>query len=178
VYGSLFVLGLYFQQTRHWPAWLSGIALLPLPVVLGTANILAGRIAGWLGAAGTMAAGLLVGAAGTAALIAIGADTPYSGIIAGLLLLPAGIGVAVPVMTASLLGSVSRDRAGVASGVLNAVRQAGGAIGVALFGGWSTHGAFLLGTMLLLAGSAVAACLIEPAQQPAGVDRGAKPICR
>jgi hypothetical protein len=46
--GSLFVLGLYFQRTRHWSACLSGIALLPLPVVLGIANVLASPItAGW-----------------------------------------------------------------------------------------------------------------------------------
>jgi DHA2 family methylenomycin A resistance protein-like MFS transporter len=37
-------------------------------------------------------------------------------------------------MTSSLLATVPRARAGVASGVLNAARQAGGAIGVALFG--------------------------------------------
>ena len=35
LYGALFVLGLYFQVTRHWPAWVSGIAFLPLPAVLG-----------------------------------------------------------------------------------------------------------------------------------------------
>jgi MFS transporter, DHA2 family, methylenomycin A resistance protein len=74
---------------------------------------------------------------------------------------------------------VPRSAAGVASGALNAVRQAGGAIGVALFGGLSTHGAFLLGTGLLLAASITAAGLIrsvKPAQHPAGARAGAQPI--
>ncbi|MEA2744840.1 MAG: transporter, family, methylenomycin resistance protein [Acetobacteraceae bacterium] len=171
LYGSLFVLGLYFQQTRHWPAWLSGLAFLPLPVVLGIANVLASPVAARLGAAGTMATGLLLGACGTAALIDLGPESPYGEILAGLMLIPAGIGITVPVMTASLLGSVPHARAGVASGVLNAVRQAGGAIGVALFGGWSASGVFLMGTALLVAASITAGCLIrsaKPAQQPAG----------
>lgn len=179
LYGSLFVLGLYFQQTRHWPAWFSGIAFLPLPVVLGIANVLAHRVGAWLGAPGAMAAGLLVAACGTVALVGIGPDTASGEILVGLVLIPAGIGVTVPVMTASLLGSVPRSAAGVVSGALNAVRQAGGAVGVALFGGLSTHGAFLLGTGLLLAASITAAGLIrsvKPAQHPAGARAGAQPI--
>jgi hypothetical protein len=56
------VLGLYFQVTKHWPAWISGIAFLPLPVVLGIANALAGRIAEKMGPGGGMSAGLLIAA--------------------------------------------------------------------------------------------------------------------
>ena len=67
-------------------------------------------------------------------------------------------------MTSSLLGSVPRSQAGVASGTLNAIRQAGGAIGVALFGALPIHPAFLLGSGLMVAASAAAACLIRSAQ--------------
>jgi DHA2 family methylenomycin A resistance protein-like MFS transporter len=84
-------------------------------------------------------------------------------------------------MTASLLGSVPRPRAGVASGVLNAVRQAGGAIGVASLGGLPAHGAFLLGTALLAVAAVIAVGMIRtarPAQHPAGWTIGAQPICR
>ena len=68
LYGALFLLGLYFQQTRHWPAWVSGLAFLPLPVVLGIANLLASRIADRLGPAGCIATGLLIAACGAALL--------------------------------------------------------------------------------------------------------------
>jgi MFS transporter, DHA2 family, methylenomycin A resistance protein len=171
LYGAVFVLGLYFQTAKHWPAWVSGLAFLPLPVVLGVANLVASRIATRIGPAGCMAAGLLLAGCGAAVMSLFDAQTPYGVIVAGLILLPAGIGVAVPVMTASLLGSVPRDRAGVASGTLNAVRQAGGAIGVALLGGMAVHAAFLLAAGLLSAAAVVAGCLMraaEPAQQPAG----------
>ena len=171
LYGALFVLGLYFQQTRHWAAWFSGIAFIPLPLVLGIANVLAGRIAERLGASRTMTASLVVAACGMVCLTGIGPASAYSQILAGLVLLPAGIGTTVPVMTACLLGAVPGCRAGVASGALNAVRQAGGAIGVALLGGLGSHDAFLWGTTLLVAASVIAACLVrnaKPAQRPAG----------
>ena len=64
------------------------------------------------------------------------------------------------------LATVPRSRAGVASGVLNAVRQAGGAIGVALFGalmgrdGRGIDEAFQAGALMLIAAAAVAACFI------------------
>lgn len=181
LYGALFVLGLYFQQTRHWSAWLSGVALLPLPVVLGLANVLAGRVGVCLGAPASMTAGLLVAGCGMASLASIGPATCYREILVGLVLVSAGIGVTVPLMTASLLGSVPEARAGVASGALNAVRQAGGAIGVALFGGLPTRGVFLLGAALLAGAAVIAAGLIrsaKPAQKPAGGTRAARSVRR
>ncbi len=184
LYGVLFVLGLYFQQTRHWSAWLSGLAFLPLPVVLGVANLLAAPIGSALGAPGAMAAGLLVAGFGAASLAAIGPATDYGAILIGLTLIPAGIGVTVPVMTASLLGSVPQTRTGVASGVLNAVRQAGGAIGVALFGGLaatSIHDVFLQAAAVLIMAAVTAACLVrgtKPRQQAEGKMTCPRPISR
>jgi DHA2 family methylenomycin A resistance protein-like MFS transporter len=40
----------------------------------------------------------------------------------------------VPPLTATLLGSVEKSRSGIAAGVLNATRQTGSVLGVALFG--------------------------------------------
>jgi MFS transporter, DHA2 family, methylenomycin A resistance protein len=177
LYGALFVLGLYFQMTRHWSAWLSGIAFLPLPIVLGVSNVLAGRIGALLGVPAAMTAGLLLAAVGTASLAGLDAATPYGRVLVGLVLIPAGIGVAVPLMSASLLGSAPQSRSGVASGVLNAVRQAGGAIGVAMLGGLASvpvrglRDVFLLATALLITASIIAAGSIrpfKPTQQPAG----------
>jgi MFS transporter, DHA2 family, methylenomycin A resistance protein len=186
LYGLLFVLGLYFQVTRHWSAWVSGVAFVPLPVVLGIANVLARRIGARLGARMALAAGLLVAAGGAALLARVdAATTAYAAMLPGLLLLPAGIGIAVPVMTASLLGSLPESRAGLASGALNAVRQAGGAIGVALFGGIAAPAAFLSGSALLIVAAILALCLIRSAgtardraePRPAAVGHRSEPRC-
>jgi DHA2 family methylenomycin A resistance protein-like MFS transporter len=164
LYGALFVLGLYFQVTKHYPAWVSGIAFLPLPVVLGVGNILASRIAEKLGPCGSMSMGLLIAACGCAVLTSLGAQTCYREMLLGLVLIPAGVGITVPVMTSCLLGSVPRSQAGVASGTLNAVRQAGGAIGVALLGGLPILPTFLIATCLLVVASITAACAIRSAK--------------
>jgi MFS transporter, DHA2 family, methylenomycin A resistance protein len=81
-----------------------------------------------------MVIGLLTGAAGYFLLHSIGAGTSYSQMLPGFAVIPLGIGLAVPCMTTSLLTTVPASRSGVASGVLNSVRQAGGALGVAVYG--------------------------------------------
>jgi MFS transporter, DHA2 family, methylenomycin A resistance protein len=67
-------------------------------------------------------------------LLGTGAGMPYWQLAPQMLLLGGGIGLTVPAMTSALLGTVDKSRSGVASGVLNASRQAGSVVGVALFG--------------------------------------------
>jgi MFS transporter, DHA2 family, methylenomycin A resistance protein len=66
-----------------------------------------------------------------------------------------GLGLLVPPMTSTLLGSVDRARSGIAAGVLNATRQTGSVLGVALFGALAGQaGAFMTGLRASLAISA------------------------
>jgi DHA2 family methylenomycin A resistance protein-like MFS transporter len=68
-------------------------------------------------------------------------------------------------LTSTLLGSVEKSRLGIAAGVLNATRQTGSVLGVALFGSLigqanafmaGTHAALAIsGVLLLLAAAAV-----------------------
>lgn len=44
-------------------------------------------------------------------------------------------GLITPAATSALMGAVDKHRAGIAAGTLNAARQVGAALGVALFGG-------------------------------------------
>ncbi len=167
VYGGLFVLALYFRQTHHLSVLLTGVALLPLAVAVFAANIAAGCLADRLSPRVIIAGGLLIGSTGAWLLRNIGAMTAYDALLPGLLLLPFGIGLAVPIMTTVVLGTVPRSRAGIASGVLNSARQAGGAIGVALFGsliassGSGIADAFTISAGLLASGAVIAAGFIR-----------------
>ena len=134
VYGVIFGLGLYLQQVQGYSPLLSGLAFLPFAIALGLANVGAGRIGGRFGLQGPMASGLVVAAAGYWLLRPLDAGTPYADLLPGLVLVPAGIGLAVPLMTTALLATVPRSHSGIASGILNTVRQTGGAVGVALYG--------------------------------------------
>ncbi|QKD04233.1 MFS transporter [Mesorhizobium loti] len=134
LYGTIFMLSLYFQKERHFSPEMTGLAFLPFMAAVTVSNVAAGRIAATYGSRLPMAIGLLLGAVGFGLMALIQADTSYLSLLWRLLFLPIGIGLAVPAMTTALLSSVPTAMSGTASGVLNTVRQSGGAIGVALFG--------------------------------------------
>jgi MFS family permease len=104
------------------------------PIVLLFSNLMAGRLAGGTNLRPLMVIGLLVGAAGYWLFHSIDADTSYLQMLPGFVVIALGVGLAVPCMTTALLTTVPASRSGVASGVLNSVRQAGGALGVAVYG--------------------------------------------
>jgi DHA2 family methylenomycin A resistance protein-like MFS transporter len=163
LYGAIFAFNLFLQRLAGYSPTLSGLAFLPFPAALFAANLCAGRLVARFGPRLPMAAGLAVAAMGFALLSAVSVESPWLAMLPGLIVLPAGIGTAVPAMTTALLSCVPRHRAGVASGVLNTVRQSGGAIGVALFGSLlahegasGMHQAFVLALALLGATSVLA----------------------
>jgi DHA2 family methylenomycin A resistance protein-like MFS transporter len=133
-YGLIFVLSLYFQQVVGLSPFMTGLEFVPMIGVVLPANLLAPRAAERFGAPTVIACGATVAAAGCIGLIGIGPDTNYSTICAQLVALGAGLGLLVPPLTSTLLGSVEKARSGLAAGVLNATRQTGSVLGVALFG--------------------------------------------
>src|ERR1700759_1461054 len=59
-YGLIFVLSLYFQDTRHYSALLTGLASAPAPVAWPAANLTAGRLARLAGPRATLAGAALL----------------------------------------------------------------------------------------------------------------------
>jgi MFS transporter, DHA2 family, methylenomycin A resistance protein len=153
-YGELFALSLYFQRVRGFSALETGLALLPEGVFVAVSSMLSGRLTSRIGPRVPMLGGLLVGASGFAALIVAGRSTPYTVLVPGLVAVGIGMAFTMPAATAATIESAPADRAGIASGVLNAARQAGGAIGVALLGTLLAGSAFVSGLHLAMAASA------------------------
>jgi MFS transporter, DHA2 family, methylenomycin A resistance protein len=153
LYGVIFVLGLYLQRIHGYSPVITGLAFLPFPIVLLFSNLMAGWLAKGTDLRSPMVVGLLVGAAGYWLLHSINSETSYLQILPGFVVIPLGVGLAVPCMTTSLLTTVPAARSGVASGVLNSVRQAGGALGVAIYGAFLNERA-VAGVQLSLAISA------------------------
>lgn len=102
LYRGIFVLGLYLQQVLRYSPMAAGFAFLPFPVALGLSN-LAGRLGGRPRLGAPMAGGLLLGGLGFLLLGCLGTATSYAAMLPGLVVLPAGIGLAVPLMTSALL---------------------------------------------------------------------------
>jgi DHA2 family methylenomycin A resistance protein-like MFS transporter len=132
MYGALICLSLFLQQARHESALATGLLILPMSVAVGIGSVASGPLTARLGPRIPMTAGLALAGVG-AAVLAAASDAPLAMIIAGSVLL--GLcSLAMPAMTAVVVGSAGREHAGLASGILNAARQAGGALGVAILG--------------------------------------------
>jgi MFS transporter, DHA2 family, methylenomycin A resistance protein len=145
-YGLIFVFSLYFQQIAGLSAFATGLAFVPMVGAVLPMNLLAARVTERFGPRATIAAGAAVSAFGCFALLGLQPHTSYSAIVGQLVALGAGLGLLVPPLTSTLLGSVEKARSGVAAGVLNATRQTGSVLGVALFGGLvGRSGAFIRG---------------------------------
>jgi MFS transporter, DHA2 family, methylenomycin A resistance protein len=139
LYGSLLCLSLYLQTTRHESVLATGLLLLPMSATVGLGSLASGRLTARLGSRPPMLAGLTLAAAGAALLATAGPASPLALILAGSILLGL-VSLAMPAMTAAVVGAAGPEHAGVASGVLNAARQSGGALGVAVLGSLLGHG--------------------------------------
>ncbi len=133
-YGLIFVFSLYFQEANGLSVLWTGLAFVPMMAAVFFPNLIAPAVANRIGAKTTIALGAGVAAASALALLWIDQGTGYGSIVVQLMAMGAGLGLLVPPLTSTLLGSVDKSRSGVASGVLNSMRQTGSVLGVALFG--------------------------------------------
>jgi DHA2 family methylenomycin A resistance protein-like MFS transporter len=133
-YGLIFVLSLYFQRINGLSPLQTGLAFVPMMGMVLPANLVAAHLSERIGAPAAIAAGAMLAALGCLALLGIEPDTSYIKALTQLMIIGGGLGLLVPPLTATLLASVERSRSGIAAGVLNATRQTGSVLGVALFG--------------------------------------------
>lgn len=163
-YGLIFVFSLFFQVEQQLSPQQTGLAFVPMTIVLMAVNVIAGRLITRMGARRLMVLGLALAACGYSMLLPMRIDGAYWMLVAPMLLAASGIALTVPTMTNATLSSVDASRAGIASGVLNSARQTGGMLGVAVFGYLvrdtapgpfmrGMHGALGVSVALLLAGS-------------------------
>jgi DHA2 family methylenomycin A resistance protein-like MFS transporter len=134
LYGQLFVMSLYFQDIRGYSALRTGLALLPEAALLVVASTLSGRIMARTGPRTPMLVGLLTGGAGFLGIAAAATSAPYAILAVAFGVTGFGMALTMPAATAAVIETAPPDRAGIASGVVNAARQAGGVLGVALLG--------------------------------------------
>jgi DHA2 family methylenomycin A resistance protein-like MFS transporter len=157
-YGLIFVFSLYFQRVNGLSPFATGLAFLPMLGLVLPVNLVAARVAERIGAPATIALGAGLSAIGCLALLGIEPGTGYWAIGTQLAIIGGGLGLLVPPLTSTLLGSVEKKRSGIAAGVLNATRQTGSVLGVALFGSLAAApSAFMTG---MHASLTISACLL------------------
>ena len=130
--GLFFFLTQFLQDVLGYTPLATGVAFLPITVMLLVFSQVSARPMEQLGTRWLMVGGLTVTTVALALLSRLTADSGYPQILVALVLFGIGNGLAfVPLTAAGLQGVDPRD-AGAASGLLNAAQQIGGALGLAV----------------------------------------------
>lgn len=134
-YSSLFFFSIYLQNIQGATAVEAGWRMMPQFVITGCVSLLFGRLSARMPLRWLLVAGYGVTALSMSAMVVLTAHTPYW-IVATLFgLLGLGAGLAVPATSMAVMSAAPPDRAGTASATMNALRQMGMTIGIALLGG-------------------------------------------
>lgn len=132
--GLLFVLTLYLQSVQDRSPLDAGVALLPLFSPLMLVAPVAGGVISRGGPKIPAIVGLGLAAVGVALVTTWTAGAAYLTLLPTLLLWGVGLGLLTPAVVAAAVAAVPTDRSGLASGINNTARQAGGAVGIAAYG--------------------------------------------
>lgn len=132
--GSFFFMAFYLQLVRGYTPLQTGVQLLPFAIAQLVFAPRSSAMVRRYGAKAVCAVGMLLTALALGGIALIGAETPLW-IVLGLFFVQ-GVGMAnvMPPATESVMSSLPREQAGVASAVSNTVRQVAGALGVAILG--------------------------------------------
>jgi hypothetical protein len=131
--GVLFLLPVVLQVVDHYSPLESGVALLPMTLVMLLFSARSGRLAGRIGPRLQMGVGPVVVGAGLALLSRAPDGSGYLRyVLPAVLVIAAGLATTVAPLTSTALNSVPESHAGLASAVNNDVARLGSLIAVAV----------------------------------------------
>ncbi len=131
--GALFLLPVELQQVSGYSPLESGVALLPLTVLMLFFSARSGRLAARIGPRLQMGLGPVVAGVGLFLMTRASTDDNYlTGVLPGVLVLGLGLVITVAPLTSTAMSSAPGGHAGIASAVNNDVARAGGLIAVAV----------------------------------------------
>ncbi len=130
-----FFLVLFLQQVAGYSPLRSGLATLPVTIVMLALSRRFGALADRYGPRAFMGGGPLLGGVGLLLLLRTGVHVDYlTEVLPALLLFALGLAITVAPLTAAVLAGVEERQAGIASGVNNAVARVAGLLGIAALG--------------------------------------------
>jgi EmrB/QacA subfamily drug resistance transporter len=196
MFGQGFLGALYLQRVLGYDPLETGLAFVPLTLVMGTMSLrFAERLVVTVGARRTLVLSLLLLAGGLLLFAQVPEDGSYlTNVLPAMLLLGVGAGSGFPaVMTLAMSDSTPQD-AGLASGLVNTTMQVGGALGLAVLATLATTRtedrlaagdatasaltdgyrlAFLIAALLAVAAVAVALVVLRGDARPAAMPAAA-----
>jgi len=143
LYGALgvvfFLLPLYLIQVQHYSATAAGAAFVPFAIIMFTLSRWAGGLVARIGPRLPLTIGPVIAAIGIG-LFARGTGGSYwTSVFPAVCLLGFGMTITVAPLTTTVMAAVETHRAGVASGINNAVARVAGLLTIAVFGVLLAH---------------------------------------
>lgn len=134
MFATYYFLTLYMQQVEGYDALRTGVAYLPFAIGIGLASGLLGpRLLGKVSPRAVVAPGLCAAALGMVAFSLLAPGSSYFlHLMPAMLITGIGLGLSIVPLTLGALSGVEPGQSGIASGILNAGMQVGGALGLAL----------------------------------------------
>jgi EmrB/QacA subfamily drug resistance transporter len=130
-FALMFLFVFYYQGAQSNTPIEAGIKLMPLAVGMLVASPLAGIHADRHGSRSLAAAGMLLTAAGLAAMTTLGVHTPYWESGLWLFIVGAGSGMFNSPNTAAMMGAVPAHRRGIAAGARTLLQNTGAVLSIA-----------------------------------------------
>jgi MFS transporter, DHA2 family, methylenomycin A resistance protein len=140
LFGILYFYSIDLQQYRHYSTLVTGLAFLPMTILMALFGPLAGRLSARFTRTQVMVAGLLVAAAGSLSLALLPTDGSVLGMGWRFALVGVGAGLMSSPMSNTAVSSVAARHSGAASATHNTFRQIGSTLGVAVLGTIVTAG--------------------------------------
>ena len=134
LFALFFVNAQYLQYAKGHSPLVTGIAILPLPITVIVVSRRSVALAARIGTRTVVTGGMILLAAGLAAMSFMTAATSYLPYGLALLVIAVGMGLSVPSLSTGIVTSLPPAQAGTGSGLNSAVREIGSALGVAVIG--------------------------------------------
>jgi len=127
-------LSIYLQEILGYSPLGAGLRFLPLTVFVFVVPLVSRRLAPGASLRWLLTGGLVLVAAALLLMHGLTASSRWTALLPGLIVAGIGIGFANPTIAAAALRAVDPSRTGMASGINNACRLTGVAVGVAALG--------------------------------------------
>lgn len=131
--GSFFFCSLYVQNVLGYSPIMSGLAFLPIPIIIGLVSTRAPRLLGKFGFKKMLLAGTTFVGLGMLNMGFLTESSSYFvNLLPGFVLLGVGMGLSFVAVTVAATAGVPGQQAGLASGLINTSNQVGAALGIAV----------------------------------------------